>query len=749
MGVLSVLLSTVFLGTVFVPLIYRGLPKVAAWIAPIPALTAFAYFLFYSLSPRDAYVSESSGWVPEIGLNWSLGLSAFRLMFALLITGIGFLIVLYGGHYTRGRPYGCRMLAFLYAFMGSMLGIVLSQNLLLMVIFWELTSISSYFLIGLRFEDSYARKAAQRALITTGIGGLFLLMGVVGLGMHCKSYELDAIRMSGLASSVVWWVPVCILAGCMTKSAQFPFHGWLPGAMVAPTPISAYLHSATMVKAGVFMLAVVSGFMREVAFWNTTLIAAGTLTVLISALSLVKRDLKQILAYSTVGALGMMVALIGIGTPEAMVALSALIFTHALYKAVLFMSSGVIDRQLRTRDITQLTETRVGLPWMRLAVAAATLSMAGIPLFLGFATKEYLLKAWLHSPCVALAGFGVLAFGVIAAGSAWRLFSTVCLGRPGSPGELCPELGAMQLPVLVVAGAGLAFGWIVPYLNGLFTPEGLDGSFARLSIWYGVNAALAISLGSIVSGVLLARVVKTKDSVQEDREFLDVVFFATHRIATYTVKTLQTGHLRRYIQLTLISLLLLVGVGIWRVGGLTIPPDRVTIQAHELVVTLAIVAGAIGAVVAKNRLRAIVSLGVVGFGITAIYIMFGAPDLAMTQIFVETLTVILFVLIFYHMPKFSRLSSAMGRRFDALLACGVGALMTVLTIVAANQKHRPGITDWHAEHSLSDGQGRNIVNVILVDFRGLDTLGEITVLGVAAIGVYAILKLKPRKEEAP
>ncbi len=744
-GILSVTLAIIFAGAGFVPLLYRLSPKVAEWLSPLPALTAFAIFASYI--GKEQLPAELSDWVPDIGLNWSLCLTSFRLLFALLITGIGFMVIFYGGHYTRGRPYGCRMLVYLYVFMGSMLGVVLSQNLLQLVIFWEMTSLSSYFLIGLRFEDSYARKAAQSALITTGIGGLFLLIGIIGAGQHCGTYEIDRMRLTGGLADAPWWIAVCVMAGCFTKSAQFPFHCWLPGAMIAPTPISTYLHSATMVKAGVFLLAVLSSLMAGVAFWGPTLILVGSATILISGLAIIRRDLKQILAYSTLGALGMMVVLIGIGTADSMYVLSALILTHALYKAVLFMSSGVIDRQFKTRDITKLSESGIGLPWMRFAVTVACASMAGIPLFLGFATKELLLKAWLHSPYAALAGVGVIVFGLSAVGAAWRLFNVVVLSKPHTLGDLKPELPAMQLPVIFLALSGLAAGLGASMLNGLFGVDGIEGPFKQLTLWYGFDGVLAISFGSIVAGVILAKLISTRESVQEDRDFLDVVFFATHRVASFTVKMLQTGHLRRYIQMTLISLLLLVGIGIWRVGGLKFPPGSVRIEAHELVITLAIVAGAIGAVVASNRLRAIVSLGVVGFGIAAIYIIFGAPDLAMTQIFVETLTVILFVLIFYHMPKFSRLSSVLGRRFDAILACCIGALMTCLTIVAANQPHRPGITDWHADHSLTEGQGRNIVNVLLVDFRGLDTMGEITVLGVAAIGVYAILKLKPRKEE--
>ncbi|MBX3120162.1 MAG: DUF4040 domain-containing protein [Fimbriimonadaceae bacterium] len=747
MSLLSALLAITFLGAGFVPLLYRCVPKLAAWLSPIPALFVFVAFCAqFKTKPAGTFLMESNSWVPEIGLSWSLGLDSFRLLFALLITGIGFLVLLYGGHYCSGRAYGPRMLTFLYLFMGSMLGLVLSQNLLLVVIFWELTSLTSFFLIGLRFEDFYAVKSAQRALLTTGFGGLFLLAGMIGLGQSFGTYEFPQIMAMGHANPIPGWAIVSILIGCLTKSAQFPFHAWLPGAMVAPTPVSAYLHSATMVKAGVFLLAVLSPILGNTFYWSPILIGAGTATVFISTGALLKHDFKQAMAFSTVGVLGLMVMLIGIGTPQAMYALSALIVTHALYKATLFLSSGTIDRQMRTRDMTSLAETGVALPWTRFAVGVACLSMGGVPLFLGFATKEYIYKTWLSSPVAWWSAIGFLSSGVLTAAIAWRTFSSVVLPKSTQRAELKPEIRPMQLPILVLAIAGLVAGIAVPLVVRIL-PAATDAAVPELKWWYGFDVVLAISLSSIAVGAVVAKLIKPHVSTQEDREFLDSVFFGIHRVSRNMVRVLQTGHLRRYIQLTLISVLVLVGIGIWRVGGLRFNAGDVEIQAHELIVTLAIVAGAIGAVVASNRLRAIVSLGVVGFGIAAVYIMFGAPDLAMTQIFVEILTVILFVLIFYHMPKFSRLSSLLGRRFDAVLACGVGAMMTVLTIVAANQEHKESIANWHAENALVQGQGRNVVNVMLVDFRGLDTMGEITVLGIAAIGVYAILKLKPRKKE--
>ncbi len=683
-------------------------------------------------------------------------LDGLGLLFALLITGIGTAVCFYARGYLDGDRRLGRFYAFLYFFMASMLGLVLADNFILFFVFWELTGISSYFLIGFDHEKESSRTSALQALLVTGGGGLAMLAGLLCVSMitgASRFSELDSLGFSA-ASLVPPGVLALVLAGAFTKSAQFPFHFWLPNAMTAPAPVSAYLHSSTMVKAGIYLMLRLSPSFSGDSFWRFSLTAIGAATVATGAVLAVKQtDMKRSLAYLTVSALGMMTMMIGAGAEGAIHAAVAFLVAHAFYKASLFMCAGSVDHATHERNPEALTGLARFMPFTAVAAVLAGAAMASLPLFLSFPAKEAVLEAGLHSPAPWIAGIAAGA-GAVYAAMAWLLGVKPFGGAVESAKTHGHEVSfPMYVPPLALAACGLVFGvfpdLVAPFVDGAVRSAG--GSPGKLVAWHGFTPALFLSLGGLVVGAVLyrGRFAARKALAPLDlpgwpgpERLYRTVLEATVAGAGRLTRTLQNGYLRRYLRVTFASVSALLAVALFRSGNLPSPaPD--TARAYEIVLSFFICAAALAAVLARSRFVVVAMLGSVGMSITLLFVLYGAPDLAMTQFTVETLTVILLALVMHRLPPFApAYSSVPQRAIDLLLAGGFGFLMSVLTWISFTDA-RPqlsAVSAFFSENSLPAAHGRNIVNVILVDFRGLDTLGEITVLAVAGVGVFSLVK---------
>jgi multicomponent Na+:H+ antiporter subunit A len=698
-------------------------------------------------------------------VSWAAGVElAFRLdglslLFCLLITGIGAFVFLYAGSYMQADPALGRLYAFLLVFMAAMLGLVLADDVVLLFIFWELTSISSYFLIGLRHEDAGARRSALQALLVTTAGGLALLAGLLLMGNAAGTWRIS--QMGGLQSAQHYGaILVLVLAGAFTKSAQVPFHFWLPNAMSAPSPISAYLHSATMVKAGVYLLARLSPVLSSVP-WGWALKVAGATTMVVgAAMALGQRDHKRMLAYSTLSALGTLTLLLGVGTVYAVQAAVVFLLAHALYKAALFLVAGAVDHETGTRDLDRLSGLRGAMPVTAAAAALAALSLAGLGPLLSFIGKELVFEALLQDHVLARPVLlaATLTTGMFLAAVAYVAGLRPFLGAPQETPRRPHEAPWQMLagPV-ILAGAGLALGLAPRLLEGFVVGPAASSILgepvtAKLSLWHGLNAALGMSVVALLGGAFLVwqwrHLHRTRAGLEPlarwgpDRGY-DVALAGIRGAAARCTRMVQHGNLRGYV-----ATILAFGAGL---SALALYASSIPVmwrapanQPHEALLFLLLIAGAALAVTAKGRLSAILGLGMVGYAIAVVFILYGAPDLAMTQFLFETLMVLLVVLVLRSLPLFTTRSRPAARARDAVFAAAVGAVAATLVLLATATQFAPPISDYFGRWSYELGHGRNVVNVILVDFRALDTLGEITVLAAAALGAYAMLRLGPR-----
>ncbi len=760
-----------FGGAIAAPWLQRLAPRHAGWITALLPFALMIYFI--SLIPAVAggeALRFSYSWVPSLGVDLSFRIDGLSLLFALLITGIGTLVLIYAGGYLANDPMLGRMLTLLLIFMAAMLGIVTSDNLISLFIFWELTTISSYLLIGYKHEYEKARKAALQSLLVTGIGGLALLAGLVLLGQVAGTLEISEMLTRGdvvRAHPLYGGILALVLFGAFTKSAQFPFHFWLPGAMEAPTPVSSYLHSATMVKAGVFLLARLNPVLGGVEAWQLSLIGFGGATMVVGALLAVQQtDLKRILAYTTVSALGTLVMLIGIGTDDAIKAAMVFTLSHALYKGALFQVAGAVEHEAGTRDIASLGGLRTVMPISAAACMLAALSMAGLPPMFGFIAKEIQYKASLEAPILIGVALLTNILTVTAAGLAsLRVF----LGQPVSAPKQAHEAPlSMWLGPLALALGGLGTGLFSIQMGNLLLGPATGSVLGKtkeieLLLWAGVEGkagqALALSAVTLVVGIVLYRASSIFGRLAAATAPL-APWGAEgwyHRavngmlaLATWQTRVLQNGYLRFYIGLIIVTVLTLTTLMLV-VNRITlfIPPDWADVRIYELAVALIILAATMFVLRTTSRLAAVVGLGFVGYGVGLTFLLFSGPDLAITQFAVETLFAILFVLVIYRLPRFGNLSPPGTRVRSAILAIAGGLMMTVLTLAALETPTQRGVSEYLAENSVPQGFGRNVVNVILVDFRALDTMGEIVVLGLAAIGIFALLKLRLGTESEP
>ncbi|EET47255.1 monovalent cation/H+ antiporter subunit A [Thalassobium sp. R2A62] len=708
-------------------------------------------------------VTTGFDWIPVLGLNVTLMLDGLGFFFACLILGIGLLIITYARFYLAREDNMGEFFTYLLLFQGAMVGIVLSDNILLLLVFWELTSLSSFLLIGFWKHLPEGRQGALMALTVTGMGGLAMIGGMLILGNIVGSYDLSVIlqhRDMIQASPLYLPALLLILLGCFTKSAQFPFHFWLPHAMAAPTPVSAYLHSATMVKAGIFLMARMWPVLSGTPEWFMIVTSAGLITMVLGAvIGLFKHDLKALLAFSTVSHLGLITMLLGTGTAFGAMAAVFHILNHATFKAALFMSTGIIDHETHTRDIRRLGGLRKLMPITFVIATIAALSMAGIPLLNGFLSKEMMLEEAGHtvlfsSPYLVpvLATIGSL----FSAAYCFRLISHTFLGPvrddyPAHPHD--PPLGLYGPPallVVLVVVIGIAPFLVEPFVRTVTATvlgDAASLSKAHIKIWHGLVPAVFMSIAAVVGGLIMLAAFKPAlrlwDAAPrpEAKSIFDAIIFACVGLAQRITHTLHDGAFTRYAAIFGVTVVA-YGTFAWHtgtIGAATRTPQVATPVQYAS--WLMLVTATVGmAFLHRNRLLSLMLIGIVGLIVSVGFVFFSAPDLAMTQLTVEVVTIILLLLALNFLPNRTPVESSVVRRTrDIAVATVTGIAATVLSYhYLLRDTVAPSISDFHLANSYKGGGGTNVVNVILVDFRGFDTYGEIIVLGIAALLIYAL-----------
>ncbi|MDX8351258.1 monovalent cation/H+ antiporter subunit A [Cognatiyoonia sp. IB215182] len=749
-----------FAGALLPGLMIRAGRNACAIATAVPTLLALIMLLI--LAPavlRGEIVQAQIEWLPQLGLSASFFLDGLGLLFGAMILGVGFLITLYARFYLSGDDPMGQFYTYLLLFQGAMLGIVVSDNILLLLIFWELTSLSSFLLIGYWKHLPEGRQGARMALTVTGAGGLAMIGGMLILGNIVGSYNLTDILQAGdEVRASEWYLPalILILLGAFTKSAQFPFHFWLPHAMAAPTPVSAYLHSATMVKAGVFLMARMWPVLSGTDAWFYIVATTGLVTMVVGALiALFKDDLKALLAFSTVSHLGLLTMLLGFGTEAAAVAAVFHIINHLTFKAALFMTAGIVDHETHTRDIKRLGGLRHLMPITFVIGTVAALSMAGIPLLNGFLSKEMMLEEashtdWLgsHYAVPVLATIGAL----LSVAYSFRFVAHVFLGPvrddyPHTPHD--PPFGMWAAPALLVVMV-IVIG-VAPFLaEGIVTAAASAVTGAdlhpHLKIWHGVTPALWMSVIAIVGGAMLLFAHRPLDKAwiaaprPEAKVIFDKLVAFIVAVSRAISEISHNGAISRYLAIFTVTSVFLGWVA-YSSSGLSAPTREMLPVAPVIAVgwVMLIVATISVVIMHHHRFRALVLIGIIGLSISAGFAYLSAPDLALTQISVETVTIMLLLLALHFMPKVTPKESPLGLKLrDAAIAVAAGGGVAALAY-AFLMRDIDTISDYHIANSYEGGGGTNVVNVILVDFRGYDTFGEIIVLGIAGLVIFALM----------
>ncbi len=774
-----------FLGSLCAAFLPSNARNAEAWLAGVVSLAATA--IVASLYPQVAageVLRMTLPWAPTLGLSFDLRMDGFAWLFALLVTGMGTLVVVYARYYMSPSDPVPRFFSFFLAFMGAMLGIVLSGNLIQMAMFWELTSLASFMLIAYWHHRVDARKGARMALVVTGAGGLALLGGVLLLGHMAGGYDLDTVLAAKEAVQSHPWYPLAlglIALGALTKSAQFPFHFWLPHAMAAPTPVSAYLHSATMVKAGVFLLARLWPVLAGTDAWFWVIGGAGLCTLVIAGyLAIFQQDMKGVLAYSTISHLGLITLLLGMNSPLALVAAVFHIFNHATFKASLFMAAGIVDHETGTRNLQRLSGLYRAMPITATLAMVAAAAMAGVPLLNGFLSKEmffaetvFLHRSDLERMFLPLAA--TLA-GMFSVAYSLRFIHQVFFGPEARdlPREPHEPTRWMLLPSGLLVVACVLVGVLPEFTIGSFLRTatnailGADAPAYSLAVWHGLNLPLAMSVTAMVGGTVLYRVFlrRTSETVPllepfDGKRIFDrlqvVVTTRAARLMEWLSPPGQQVQLLAVFGIALGSGLLLVftqGMA-WGVRPLTpLDPAFLLLWLIGGVCALAVAWQA-----KYHRLAALIFSGAAGLATSLTFVWFSAPDLALTQLAVEVVTAVLILLGLRWLPRRDeRYASGRGpaattrlrRLRDVALATVSGLGLAGVSYAVLSRPQVDGISPFFIEQSLPQGGGLNVVNVILVDFRGFDTFGEITVVGIVALTVFALLRrFRPAPESVP
>ncbi|MDC0434480.1 proton-conducting transporter membrane subunit [bacterium] len=734
------------------------------------ALFAAAYAsLISSVSNGTPWMFQRE-WIPRLGVELAFRVDGLSLLFGLLISGIGVLVVIYSYGYFKTHKSHARLQWLLLAFMLAMLGLVTADNILLLFVFWELTTVTSFLLVGFDHENAKARRSALQALLVTGGGGLALLVGLIMLGNASDSYLLSEIIAQGIANGPgiaehphYPIILTLILLGAFTKSAQFPFHFWLPNAMAAPSPVSAYLHSATMVKAGIYLMMRLQPSLGGTDAWFYTLIAAGAITAVWSSMMALRQtDMKLMLAWTTVMALGTITMFLASDLRIAALAAVTFLLVHAFYKCALFLVIGNVDKGTGTREIHKLGSLIKHMPITSIVASLAALSMAGLPPFLGFIGKELKYEGalaiadnpWLVVAAAVSANAMMVA---IALSFVFRVFLGGQSAITRTPREVSVLMWAGPL---LLAAAGLATGIFPDILAKTIIQPAVGEILAtttevKLSLWHGINGPLILSIVTVALGLLMffkfivvgekinTLVATLRVSGDNAYEYLlnGVIF-----IAKSVTNRLQTGSLSHYLTIVLSVFVISVAATMLYQSVGIFPSNLSPVSPLVLLIVTLMILAAIVVAFSSSRLLSICALGIVGSGVAVLFLIFGAIDVAITQLMVETLFVVLIATVLVKLPRFpmgqQQHPGRGGVARDAVIAIAAGVIMTIITLGVSLAPLDLSVTQFFEENSLTKAYGRNIVNVILVDFRALDTLGEVAVVATAAMAVIALLKVR-------
>lgn len=800
MSLLHAAIMAPFIFAVLVPLIYKFTKRIhTGWfVLPVPVIL-FVYFLSKISSVQQGEtILTSIPWIPSLGIDFTVYLDGLSLLFALLITGIGLLVVLYSVYYMdKNKEAIHRFYVYLLLFMGAMLGVVLSDNVMVLYGFWELTSISSFLLIAFWYSRERSRYGALKSMLITVFGGLAMFSGFLMLSVMSGTMSVrEIIAQVPDITDHTLFIPamLMILLGAFTKSAQFPFHIWLPDAMEAPTPVSAYLHSATMVKAGLYLVARFSPVFAGNAQWFWLVTAVGLTTLIYGSIRAIKQtDLKALLAFSTISQLGLIMSLLGLGSaaafysgsPDSLIytkATTAAIFhliNHATFKGALFMVVGIVDHETGTRDIRKLGGLMALMPISFTVAAIGAFSMAGLPPFNGFLSKEMFFTAVLHA--TEMDFWNVQTWGVLIPVVAWIasvftfLYSMILvfktftgklqLGKLEKKPHEAP-LGMLISPVILASLAVvfglfpnlLSYSLIEPAMAAIMPNMLAPGEkfLVNIEFWHGWTTEIFMTIGIIILGTILYKLYG-KLRVLNQPLFKRVTFNGIYdrglalfeQGSNKLTRGYMTGSLRHYMIYIFGFMILILGYALAYSGGIKInASEYAPISFYEAVVIIVLILAVLALPFVRNRLVAIILTGMSGYMVTLFFVLFRAPDLALTQMVVETVSVMLFLLCFYHLPKLKKEQVRLRFKWtNALISIGVGVIVTLIALgVTSGGRMFEPISDYFLKESYTSAGGKNVVNVILVDFRGFDTMLEITVLGIAALGIYALIKIDPGNE---
>ncbi|MCP3760800.1 Na+/H+ antiporter subunit A [Domibacillus sp. A3M-37] len=786
-----------FIMAVFVPVLRKKAALIhTGWFVLILPIVLFGTFLQYlPVTMNNNSVMQTASWIPSLGINFTVYMDGLSLLFALLISGIGSLVVLYSIYYlSKTKESLHHFYVYLLMFMGAMLGVVLSDNVITLYMFWEFTSISSFLLIAYWYDRERSRYGALKSMLITVFGGLMMLGGFLVLSIMGNTFSIRelAAQATELNEHPLFLLAmILVLLGAFTKSAQFPFYIWLPDAMEAPTPVSAYLHSATMVKAGIYLVARFSPIFAFSGYWFWIVGTVGLFTMVWASFNAVKQtDLKGILAFSTVSQLGLIMSLLGIGAASlhfdslddnifttAVIAAIFHLINHATFKGSLFMVVGVIDHETGTRDIRKLGGLMSFMPITFTLSVIGAFSMAGLPPFNGFLSKEMFFLSMVQLMELNLFNIDTWAvlFPVLAwVGSVFTFIYSMIIVFKVFTGKFQPKklekkpheapVGMLISPIilaLLVVVFGLfpnllSYSLIQPAAAAIvpsIIPPG-EQLYVNIYFWHGINAELLMTIGVVAVGILLYKFMPKWVRVYEYfpgkitlNQFYNAGLYAAERGSNAITNAYMTGFIRTYLVYIFAFFIAALGFTMWAKDAFRYDASAVApIGLYEGCLIIVLLAATLTILMAKSRLTSIISLGAVGYTVSLFFVIFRAPDLALTQLVIETISTALFLLCFYHLPKLSRHEEK--RRFqagNAIIAAGVGIIVTLLGISAHSSKFFASINEYYIENTYEKAGGENMVNVILVDFRGFDTLFEIAVLSVAALGIYGLIKLRLEK----
>lgn len=783
-----------FILAIFVPILYKSIRTIhTGWFVLILPITIFSYLLqFLSTTSSGKQIEETVSWIPSLGINFTVYVDGLSLLFALLITGIGSLVVLYSIFYLSKQKEALgNFYVYLLMFMGAMLGVVLSDNIIVLYVFWELTSLSSFLLISYWYEKERSRYGALKSMLITMMGGFSMLAGFVLMFLMTNTFSIREIIIA--SSEIVghaFFLPamLLILLGAFTKSAQFPFHIWLPDAMEAPTPVSAYLHSATMVKAGLYLVARFTPVFAPQAEWIWLVAGFGIFTLFWGSFNAVKQtDLKGILAFSTVSQLGLIMSLLGVGAASLhfdfpddnlyVVATVAAIFhliNHATFKGSLFMVVGIVDHETGTRDIRKLGGLMALMPITFTVALIGSLSMAGLPPFNGFLSKEMFFTGMLSIANFDLFNFETLGilFPIIAwLASIFTFIYSFKLVFKTFTGKYQPEqlekkpheapIGMLISPIILgalviiigfapnILSQSLIEPAVVAILPSLFV--GGHEAFVHIEHWHGFSTELLMTIGVVLLGFALYYTLNKWQGVYDKlpqkltlNRLYDRSLTSLEKGSQGVTNVYMTGFIRDYlVYIFSFLVLILIGSMIAKNAFAFDSSALAPIGIYEVILALVMLIASLVVVFARTRLMAIISLGSIGITLALFFVIFRAPDLALTQIVIETVSTALFLLCFYHLPKLKKeLSRIPFKMTNAVIAIGVGTTVTLLGIVATSTRLFESISEYFVRASHDLAGGNNMVNVILVDFRGFDTMFEILVLSIAGLSIIAMIKLR-------